>query len=424
MARVTFDEAWSILLGKPLGESHYWSNKGLIPIGTLKPYEEYKGNIPEEDIVTIPFDPVSTPTTQRRALNVLFLGGSGDGKSLLGKVFWSVLHHAGYYCAYVDPKSTDSGRAVMKWEGSPRLAPMMVPEGIPREHFLPVWATRNYQHLVHNFRVYSGRLHRIQEKEMWQGLGMSYIAASNVAKVIKHQGKKITMTKLKDAVFDLEKTDLPKGSFENLLRVLRQLEDEQMIDDNIKELNLLGEWRAGKSICISYNNAPKIPMTFDIGNNIHQSAQYYFTHNNRVPIMWFLDDASFYTDVDPKIVTYNFAVDQIKQIGYNYRSLGVYNILFIQSLKIMSEDVAESYRTKLISPLFQGVDSLSSINIPRKAINYLRDGALVKDKSKHLMQWLLITEDNDVVPFFPFTPPANHFSEIYRQREANHGVES
>jgi hypothetical protein len=158
-------------------------------------------------------------------------------------------------------------------------------------------------------------------------------------------------------------------------------------------------------------------MTFDIGQKIKESAKLYFTKNNRTPIMWFLDDASYYAKEMKTIVPYNFAVQEIMEIGYNYRSLGISNCLAVQSLGIIDENVAETYRIKIISPLFQSIDQLSSINIPRKAINYLREGILVKDKKQHLMQMILIDEDNNVIPFFPFTPPCNHFTDIYHVKE-------
>ena len=78
------------------------------------------------------------------------------------KVAWSVLHKAGYFTLYIDPKSTDSGRARIKWD-SDRLAPKMVAEGIPWTHFIPAMATRGYEHLIHNFRVYASRLKDINE---------------------------------------------------------------------------------------------------------------------------------------------------------------------------------------------------------------------------------------------------------------------
>lgn len=340
--------------------------------------------------------------------------------SLLIKVIWSILHKAGYYCSYIDPKSTDSGRARIKWD-SPRLPKNMEPEGILLQHYMPTWAMYNYDHLKHNFIEYCTRLSKINEREMWQGLGMTTIGASKVTKIINHYQRmkgKISMHDLKNEIFNLTKEDLPSGSVDAVIRVLTDLEDYDVVRDNVPEINLLRDWKRGFSVCMSYNSASRILMTFDIGQKIKESAKYYF-QGNRNPVMWFLDDSSFYAKEMPKIVPYNFAVQEIKEIGFNYRSLGIYNCMAVQSLGIIDENVAETYRIKIISPLFQSTDSLSSINIPQRAIDYLRKGVLVKDRSKHLMQFILIDEDNDVIPFFPFTPPCNHFTEIYRERDRN-----
>ena len=414
----TLEKSWNTLLGKPLGDLNYWVDKKRIPLGTLKPYELYD-TIPEEDIVSIPFDSIDTPVTSRRALNILILAGSGDGKSMLMKVIWSVLANAKYYCGYIDPKSTDSGRARKAWH-SQRIPINMKPQGIPLQHFVPVWALNKMQHLEHNFRKYSTSLEKVSEREMWQGLGMTNVGASRVARIIKQileNKQKPTLAKLKQALFELNRDELPEQSMNAVLRVITDVEDYQVIDSSQPELNMYNEWQQGYSVCISYNSASRTLMTFDIGQKIRESAQLYF-QGNRNPIMWFLDDGGFFAK-DFALVKYNFAKEEIIEIGNNYRSLGVNNVLAVQSLGIIDENVAETYRIKIISPLFNSVDSLSSINIPQKAIRYLRENILVKDRKKYLMQFLLIDQDNEVTPFFPFTPPCNHFTEVYHEKEGD-----
>ena len=418
MQKVTLDRTWSILLGEPLGDLNYWVDKKKIPLGTLKPFEMYDGGVvPEEDIVTIDFDDVETSSTSRKALNMLILGGSGDGKSLLMKTIWSVLHESGYYCGYIDPKSTDSGRARSGWKSN-RLPPHMDAKGIDLQHFMPVWSLQNFEHLAHNFRHYSTRLSKISEREMWQGLGMTNIGASKTAKIIKryiNEFGDISMSDLKEEIFNLSKEDLPSGSADAVIRVLTDMEDYEVVDDGVPELKLWNEWKKGCSVCISYNSASRILMTFDIGMKIRESARLYF-QGNRNPVMWFFDDASYYAK-EMKVVPFNFAVQEIKEIGFNYRSLGVYNVLAVQSLGIIDENVAETYKIKIISPLFQSVDQLSSINVPKKAIDYLRNNILVKDRKRYLMQFLLIDEDQNTIPFFPFTPPCEHFKEVYFEKK-------
>lgn len=317
---------------------------------------------------------------------------------------------------FITHNSTDSGRARSGWKSN-RLPPHMDAKGIDLQHFMPVWSLQNFEHLAHNFRHYSTRLSKISEREMWQGLGMTNIGASKTAKIIKryiNEFGDISMSDLKEEIFNLSKEDLPSGSADAVIRVLTDMEDYEVVDDGVPELKLWNEWKKGYSVCISYNSASRILMTFDIGMKIRESARLYF-QGNRNPVMWFFDDASYYAK-EMKVVPFNFAVQEIKEIGFNYRSLGVYNVLAVQSLGIIDENVAETYKIKIISPLFQSVDQLSSINVPKKAIDYLRNGVLVKDKKRYLMQYLLVDEDNEVIPFFPFTPPVNHFSEVYHEK--------
>jgi len=438
MVRVSFSDCNSLLYNFVAKNIHYWSDKCVIPIGTVKPYFHYiiDGvlDIPMSDIVVIPFENVDTPLTQRDSFNVLSLAGSGDGKGLLQKLGWSVLADAGFFIVYVDPKSFDASRAKVGWN-SEKLAPYMVAKGINLAPYVPVSSIDKIPHLAHNFRKYSMKISSLHKRDFWIGLGMSQTAASVTAKLIqgRYNGGSADFVGVKlDSLFNLRKAlviisrdhddELPKITLGNAIRCLSMVEDFKVVTDDARELDMWKVWTAEKkSVVISLNNLIPQFLTFEVGFRIWESYQYFFTHRNlpenkpfaNRPIMYFLDDAKFFADnFDPKIVPYNFAIDQIKEIGFNYRSAGIYNWLSVQSLAILDETAAESYPYKLISPYFKNPDSLRKINIPAKAIDYLKNNVLVKRKDIHLIQWLLIDADNAVTPFFPFTPPCNHFKPV------------
>lgn len=426
MQKVSLDKTWNQLLDLPIGNTMYWIEKCQIPIGTLYPVESYplledgKRNIPNSDIVTIPFDPVETPFTSRYAMNMLFLGDSGDGKSLIMKLIWYFLDLAGFNSLYIDSKSTDSGRAKWAWHNSPRLPPYTEPAGVPLVHYMPAWAWNPKDPLAHNFRVYSHNLKEMNNMEMWQGLGMTELPASKVAKIIK-QLREPTFEKIRKELYCMSREELSPSSYENAIRTLQNVEDYMIASDQFPELNLINEWSRGNNICVSYNNISKILMTFDIGFLIKKVANYYYDRKLKYPTMFIFDDSFVYAKKFD-FVKYNFAVEEMMKIGNLYRSLGMYNITALQSVSIIDEAVAETYGIKLISPKFSAPDSLTNIGVPKKAINYLKnagqDDGLVLDTKNHLLQWILIDKDKQVVPFFPFTPPCNHFKEVYFEKEA------
>lgn len=427
---VSFDKTWSVLLGEPLGDLNYWVDKKRIPLGTLKPFFEYPElpdgyyDIPDKDIVSMPFDAVGVTSSSRKAFNTLILGGSGDMKSLLMKVIWSVLSEAGYYCGYIDPVGLESGRASIKWKDNYRLPKYMKPRGIKLQHFLPIWALDSeFKSWAHHFRWYSGRLGKINQREMWQGLGMTSIGASKVTKIIQYyndKNKSITMRELRQALYDMDKEEIPIASYDAVMRVLIDLEDYKVVDESYPELELLSEWRRGNSVCISYNNASSILMSFDVGMKIKESARTYH-ERKKIPVMWFLDDPADYSKENP-FSKFNFAINQISRIGINYRKLGVYNTLAVQDLLFIDEKISATYRNIIISPIFDGIERLSKIGVPQKVADYLRAGVLVKNKEYYLMQYILVTEDKEVIPFFPFMPSCNHFIDIYRTKEEDEEV--
>ena len=403
-----YEKTWNLLLQKSDTDVMYWVNKSMIPLGTLKPYHSYKGNIPESEIVTIKFDPVNVPFVSRKALNILCLGGSGDGKGLLMKVAWHILFEAGYYIIYIDQKSTEAGRAQRPWS-SGRLPPHVPPKSIKLKHFMPSFNGKDYDHMAHNFHWYSSRLYDIKDRDMLRGLGFSFLAASDLSEQITKR------TKLKDLELMASSSDnLVQSTVKNALTSIKNMQHYEVVSEKYPQLNLLAELQEEKqSIVISYNNTnDKSLKTFDIGLRIKQASQFHTKHGNKVPVMFFLDDAGDYAK-EIKGLEYNFAVEQIKKIGTDYRSLGVYNWLSVQSLGLIDEQVAEGYTVKIISPYFRYPDSLSKINIPSEAIGYIKNNLLTKDKERHLVQWMLVTEDNRIVPFYPFTPPCQHFTEIY-----------
>lgn len=417
--RYSCDLTWK-KLGIQMEHEDYWVNHNLIPLGSLEPQEEYPhGRIPDEDIVTISFDPINIPFTQRSANNVLCLAASGDGKSMLKKIDWYVRQKAGFFCIYIDRKSLDAARAKKPW-ASKRIPPYMKPSGIPLKHYMPAFNTiDDYEHMIHNFKLYDWNLPDISERDMLRGLGMSLIAASHFTEMIQKDTTADDLFMYIEECLRNKEGILTKGSLENAQRTLLNLKYFDMINNNHSRLDMLKELQEQEkvnSLVISYNNTDdRNLLTFDIGLKIKQASRLSTRYGCQVPIFFYLDDGSDYAQ-EVKGVEFNFAVEQIKKIGFDYRSKGVYNWLSVQSLGIIDEDVAEGYPIKIISPYFRNPDSLSKINIPRKAIKYLKDGKLRMDKEKHIVQWILINEDNKVIPFYPFTPPCNHFTEVYKPK--------
>jgi len=405
----------------------YWSKKGMIPIGSKKPRSSYEdGYIPESDIVTMKFEKVGNGNlTSRKAFNNLILGGTGDGKSLIIKNIWYVLQRAKFSCICIDPKSTDSGRAKEIWsEDDSNLAPKMFPDGIPLVHCMPLWATRNFKHMESNFLTYSLDLSQLDENEMWMGLGISRAGSSVVTRAIlsmKSQNIDINLDNLTNRVIKSKSEtavfkQLPENTFSNIMRVFAELEDFKVFTKERPPLNtwdiLNGE--EPKSICISYNSGSFGFMTFDIGFRIKEASRFFFQSKKKnKPFHFFLDDAGYYAVDKGKIQKVNYGLNEILNIGTNYRSLGLGMTLAIQTTGMIDENVAQNFKNKLISPVFQDVIGLNKLNIPHEAIDLLREGSLIRDRDQHEFEWIYVDSDNNVLTFFPFTPPCNHFKEVY-----------
>ena len=418
----TYEKTWRYLHKESLLDRNIYVEKNQIPLGTKRPFYAYpedkhgKRIIPEEEIVYLKFDPINKPFTERNAFNILVLGGSGDGKSLLMKNIWWFLHEAGFFCLYFDPKSTDAGRAKIAWHNN-RIAPNIAPKGIKLKHYIPVFATRNYQHLIHNFYVYSLRLSQIDQKEMWLGLGCTNKGASKIAKLVQKYGEHINLEKIKKLLFEMyEQKEINAQAMQGMDSILIDLEDYDVINEQYETLQMLEDFKEGYSIVLSYNSCSYILMSFDIGLRIYTAMRYYFNSNNRNPIFFFLDDSSYYAKEKKELLKFNFAINEIKNIGFNYRSLGISSCLAVQTLGIIDENVSEVFKVKIITPSFNNPDSLKQINIPKDVIQLIQDNKLMVDRDMHINEYAIVFPDNTWTRFFPFLPSCLHFEEVYKEK--------
>jgi len=278
-----FVKVWNRLLEREELVGNPYAEEGVIPLGTVRPYYSYPKDEdghyipPREEIIVQKFDNIKISPNQRKAFNILLLGGSGDMKTLLVKLIWTVLADAGYYCLYIDPKTSESGRARRMWN-NPRIPPDMQPKGMKLKHYLPVFATKDYDHMVHNFKVYSLRLKNIDEKYMWMGLGATSNGASKLAKMVK-ENPKMDLPQLYARLPTLAKEEgINTSALNSIFTRVKDIEDLQLVDTSFQEINMIKDFRDGYSVCISYNAREQIMMSYDVGEKIRRCARYYSTH--------------------------------------------------------------------------------------------------------------------------------------------------
>lgn len=429
---IDLSDAMNVILGGGSVDNTFWSKKCQIPLGSKKPFEMYDGGVPLSEVVTIPFDAVSLGAgSKRTANNILVMGGSGDGKTLLMKVAMFVLWKAGYHILAVESVKDEVGWAQTKWEASNRLPPFLKPEGIKLVHYLPLWAALRYELKRHNFVLYSNDLGDIDNKELWRELGMTRNAANFTMKVFnecKAQGD-VTISSLvrglENLVYSERQEDIKthsSSSVGNAIRVLQDLEADcvvidpknreilEKINQPVTKLNMLKTWSEGRACVVSYVRQGKQNASFDAGLQVKRIVD--MIHSITGPVYVFFDDVSYIAD-NNSIDDMPFAIEAITDINIHYRGLGLANWSNVQSLKKFDEAAAEVYKIKIITPDFAGINDLQKLNVPESAIKYLRETGLLKNQNKHLNQYMVIYGKQRWELFFPFTPPCNHFTDIY-----------
>lgn len=409
-----YEKSWTGLFSDgTLKKINKYVQKGLIPLGTKRPFYNYSGEPKEDDIVYIPFDKVynkngeiKDPST-REAFNVLLLGASGDGKTLLIKNIWGILHEAGYYSVFIDPKSFSSGLAKFAWHNK-RIPPETKPKGIKLKHYVPSHRIDKFKD-ADKYKIYSMKPYHLDKLNMWTSLRQTPNSADKILEVVKADPNidvdgliKTLAKKTDEKIFNVQAFNSANGK-------LISLKHSNFFCNDYKEINMFEDFKKGYAVCISYRSGDDEYTCLDIGEKIYKCNDYHFHFGNNIPILFLLDDASFFADSDKVRMSDNFAIDQIKHIGYNYRSNGLCNVLAVQSLKIINESVADSYPIKIISPLFNNPDSLTTIGIPKEVVSNLKtQGELLIDDKNKTMEWQLVHKKK-VYRFFPFLPRCKHF---------------
>ena len=310
-----------------------------------------------------------------------------------------------------------SGLALSHWHGY--FNPNLIPKGIKLKHYMPVNAVSNMERWTHNFKIYSLRLNNITEREMWMALGFSKVGSSKMAKIVEKYNDRINLDLMRKAIGRLRaEDDINVASLGSIYDKLSDVEASGLFDTSKhRELDMMADWKDGNSICISYNARNKMFMSFDIGEKIFRCAKLYNSGERETPVFFIFDDSSYYADHIPEAYV-DYAVQEISAIGFHYRTSKIYNMMAVHSLGIINSNVAEGYPIKIITHQFAKPESLAEINVPRQAIDMLKYNLLYKNKDRHVYQWILINENNEVIPFFPFMPVCNHFEEVYFPRDA------
>lgn len=409
------------LEGKVFADPFYWINQGKIPIGTVygapEPYRE-------EDIVYINFDPVDETKsfTSRALFNLLILGASGDGKSLLNKIIWYFLQKAGYKVCYIEAAKLDeASRAMRPWKSN-RMPPHVEQEGIPLTHYIPSFVARTVDDaFVHNFRIYGSNLSDLVDAEYWMSLGLPRTGASVVAQIIKQlvdDGEEVTIGHIKHkADIKLELDIIFKATRISIETVLDDVEKNDLFKG--KPLDLYKAWQENNSVVISYDDIAAVRfMVFDVAQLIRKASRYSVTKKMRTPMVFIFGDAATFLAGKIEFVESNMALSETKKIGRNYRSKGLGSIVEIQDMDGIDEALAKSYPRKFISPSFNP-DGLARTNISAEIIKNLHpdSGRLHRDKENHQMTWQISFEDGTHVRVDPFTPNCNHFTQVYRYKE-------
>jgi len=337
--------------------------------------------------------------------------------SLLMKLVWSILADAGYYVVYIDPKSFSAGWSSKpcnwkkSWWDKSRLPPGMIPKGIKLKHYIPSHRMEKFRK-PRSMKVYSMKPFQLDKLQMWMCLNQTPLASDHILSILRDY-KDANINQIAEMLFiKTENKNFPIQAYTSAEGKLILLKHSEVFTTKYQEINMLDDFEEGYSVCISYRSGDDAITCLDIGEKIYRCNDYSFFNNNKVPIIFFLDDASFFADTDKVKISDNFAVTQTKHIGYNYRSNGLCNFLAVQSLSIIDESVAESYPIKIISPMFNNYHSLNSIGVPQEAIDLLKYDELTIDEENKVMEWILIYKKK-VYRFFPFLPPCNHFNDIY-----------
>lgn len=374
-------------------EVDYFVRRRIIPLGVRHHPDNYKDEIPEEELVYIqvPYNFTSNP------LNIAYIEQSGKRKTQLAKNIVLGLQKLNYNILTIEAKSRDWYYS--RYQGNGKfLHQNMENTKMKCVNYVPSFLYSEVpKDQRHNYKYFSPNLKRFKTEEDWFNLGGSELASSKISSfMMKNEDKQISLKDIKSELGKY-KTLLAEGTKRSGLSLIENLENSNFF--TYPKIPYLKEWKEGNNIIVSLfaQYGAKINVIVNkLIQDVNAIGQWERNINPKNISGKFIvfEDSSFYATNDDSYVT-----KEIRNVQNNMRSYGVNSLLIIQLPDLIEDLTIDSASVKLVG----NINNPYAIqpHIPRKAYEILKDEELFIDEDNFIFEKMLI-QGSRVERFFMF----------------------
>lgn len=394
----------------------YWKEAAEIPLFSKKPYRQYDGDIPDDEIYTLKID--TRGAQQRNPFNALLCASTGVGKTRFLKNIIKGYWKQGFKILYFEPKSFEMMNARKMGKGR-KIAPGDFNESLPVVSYCPnyirPYLEKNMPEMVNKVKFYSPDILKLDYPEIWQSFGVPVKPASMVVEMI-HAGYKN---------LDYFENHLPKmhsTTFQAVTTAIASLKAQKFFGAR-GLLNLEDEWAKNNIVVVNYFSRDGAMMNTDVGLvldlvrdiGLRESKGGLDKVTKKLIVF---DDMFYYAGLSAAMATkgtgnINLAIRNIANCQNNFRTWGIDTISVAQSPDSNSiyPALIDGCTTKFVSYV-ENPKSLQG-KMPEDAYklisNTREDGAsLYVEESNYLFQWIYVQGKTRWVTGFPFDCTVGH----------------
>ena len=394
----------------------YWKDKAEVPLFSKRPYYDYDGDIPEEEILTLKID--TRGAQQRNPFNALVCASTGVGKTRFMKNIIKGFHKQGFRILYFEPKSTEMLNANKMGKGV-KLAPQDKNESMPTvcyaPNFIKPYMIKNFPSMLGKMKFYSPDISKMDYPEIWQSFGVPVKPASMIVEMIQN-GK---------ADLDFFEKSLPKlhpATYQAVSTAISSLKASKFFGST-KHLPLEEEWDKGNIVVVNYFSRDGAMMNTDVGLvldlirdiGLRESRGGLDKVTKKLIVF---DDAFYYAGMSAAMATrasggINLAIRNIGNCQNNFRTWGVDTMFTAQSpdSNAIYPALIDGCTTKFVSY----VENPMALNgkLPFNAFRLIantnpRDPMLYVKEEEYLFQWIYVQGKTRWYTGFPFDCSVGH----------------
>ncbi len=397
----------------------YWREKAEAPLFTKKPFYEYQGEIPEEDIITMSVD--TRDAQSRTPLNALVCASTGVGKGRLIKNIVKAYHKQGYKILYFEPKSIEMMNARKMGKGN-KVHPLDKNEKLPVVSYVPNYIKSyldlNYPEMSRKVTFYSPELSKLNYREIWQSFGVPDKAADLIVEMVQKG-----TTNIDAFIAKIARTSLHSMTKQAALASLNNLKGTGLFSAK-RKLDLEVEWEKSNIVVINYFSRDGAFMNTEIGLVLDLIRDIGIMESkkglkNITKKLIIFDDAFYYAGLSATLATrssggINLAIRNISNCQNNFRTWGIDTMFVVQSpdTNAIFPALIDGCTTKFISY----VENPSSLQgkVPYAAyslvsnVNPAKGPVLHVNEQNYLFQWIYVQGKTRWKTGFPFDCTVGH----------------